>query len=189
MKTKWVTVVIAGGFVLGVGLGGSAQAEPTDQGAASASQGRIATATLKLENEFDRQFVQGHIDRTTLAPLVDEAVQAMPEATRSKTRQHIEQVVAAGEKLATQMTPDERKRAATPGAEKVGQTEQAQIAAWGWPGAGAWGGLGAFGFPGMYYGYGGCTPGYGYVGPFGYSYSSSCAYGTYGGLGLGGWYW
>lgn len=189
MKTRWVSVAIAGGFVLGVGLGGSAQADPSDQGAATAGQGRIATATQKLENEFNKQFLQGRIDRTALAPLVTETVQAMPEAARGKTQQHIDAVIAAGEKAAVQMTPEERTQAATPAAEKVGQTEQAIIGAWGWPTAGAWGGLGAFGFPGMYYGYGGCTPGYGYAGPFGYSYSSSCAYGSYGGLGLGGWYW
>jgi hypothetical protein len=187
MKTRWTSVVLTGGFVLGVGLGGSAQADPAGQGAATEGQGRIATATQKLENEFNRQFLQGHVDRAALAPLVDETVHAMPEAARLKTQAHIDGVIATGEKLATEMTPEERKQAATPAPEKVGSTEQAEVHAWGWPAVGAWGGLGAFGFPGMFYG--GCTPTTGYVGPFGYSLSSSCAFGSYSGLGLGGWYW
>jgi hypothetical protein len=193
MKTRCVSVVISSGLATGIALGFATQAS-AGEGLPQAPEGqaRIAETTSKLENAFSKQFLQGQIDRTKLTGLVDEAVQAMPEAARPKTQQHIDMILDAGEKLASRMTPEERARAAAP-PEYVGRVLTGLIDAWGWPaGTAGWGGLGAFGFPGMYYGSGGCTPGYGAVSPWGYSYGSECAYSSgygYGGLGGGGWYW
>lgn len=218
MKLTHVSVALSAGLALAMAMGCSAQVEPSNQepSASQASpsvpaQERIAQTTLKLESAFADQFVRGKIDRSTLP--IDGVVQAMPEAARPKFLDHINRVIEAGQKLASEMTPEQRAQAAAPPAEeKVGKAVQAQIAAWGWPGYGGWGGLGAFGFPGAYsYGYGfpgaysygfpgGYSSGYGpacygsyYGSPWGWNTGSysNCGYGYSSGygLGLGGWYW
>jgi hypothetical protein len=160
MKTKYALICAVGA----IGLAGAAPASAAQDG-----QPRIADTTLKLEKAFNDQFLQGRIDRSALAAPITDVVQAMPEEARPRVQAHIEEVLQTGDKLASEMTPEQRARAVQPvSAETIGKTAQAQIAAWGWPGVGGWGGLGAFGFPGMY------------------------GYGTglgWGGLGLGGWYW
>src|SRR5271165_3621233 len=116
-------------------------------------------------------------------------IQAMPESARPHLQAHIERVIQTAAGLASQMTPEQRAQVTTsPAPEKLGATQQAQIASFGWPNAGGWGGLGAFGFPGFATGYstgigiscgynsqsvngfgysaGGCTPPVGYG--FGY---------------------
>jgi hypothetical protein len=160
------------------------------QASPEAAQQRVAAATQKLENAFNDQFVPGKIDRAALSGAINDVVEAMPEAARPKVKDHIELVLQTAEKLASQLTPEQRAEAAAPPPpEKVGKTQQAQVAAWGWPGAAGWGGYGAFGFPAMYslgYGY---NTGYSTSSSFGTAistgYSSSCGLG----LGCGGWYW
>ena len=143
----------------------------------SPGQHRVADTTLKLEKAFNDQFVQGKVDRSALP--IDDVVQAFPEAARPKVQAHIDQILTTAEKLAAQMTPEQRTEAVTPpAAEKVGKTTEAQTVAWGWPGYGGWGGYGAFGFPGMY-GYG---LGYGGLGYGGVGYGGV----GYGGVGYGG---
>jgi hypothetical protein len=181
MKSRCVSVVMSGAVVLGIALGCAVQTNAATQEGAD-GQARVAETTLKLENEFSKQFVAGQIDRTALAPLINDVVRALPNAARPKFRKHIDEVLATGEKLAVQMTPDERTDAAAAHPESIGKTEQALVNAWGWPIGGGWGGLGAFGFPGAFYG--GCTPAYGGVSPWGYSFSQSCASGS-----STGWYW
>jgi hypothetical protein len=215
MNTKYTLTAILGAIALGVAAGPSAaQADSNAQPAAespSSGQARIADTTLKLEKAFADQFVQGKIDRSALP--IDEVIQAFPEAARPKVQAHVDQILTTGEKLASQMTPEQRTEAVTPpAAEKVGKTAEAQVAAWGWPGYAGWGGYGAFGFPGMY-GYGagwGLGLGYGGLGYGGLGYGG-LGYGGlgyaglgwgglgwgglgwgglgWGGLGLGGWYW
>jgi hypothetical protein len=178
MTTKsCLAFAISAGVALGVAaLGSDARA---DEGSASpgsstrdtpaSGQQRVADATWMLESAFNDQFVRGTIDRDALAQPIHDVLEAMPEAARPKVQAHIETVLDTAEKLASQMTPEERAAAVLPPvAEKIGKTEQAQIYGWGWPSYGGWGGYGAFGFPGMY----------------------GLGYGLgWGGLGLGGWYW
>jgi hypothetical protein len=151
------TFAIAAGIALG--LAGSATTARAEEGSASEAtssrvspaQQRIADATLKLENAFNDQFVAGKIDRSALAGHIDDVVEAMPEKDRPQISAHIDHVLAAGASLAARMTPEQRTAAVTPpAAESVGETQQAQLAAWGWPGFGGWGGYGAFAFPATY---------------------------------------
>jgi hypothetical protein len=223
MKTRiHGSVALTAGLALGIAvLGATAQAadgSPADKAPAHASaasgQQRVADTTRKLENAFNEQFVHGKIDREALSGPISEVVEAMPEAARPKVKDHIELILKTGEQLASQMTPEQRAAAAEPPpAEKVGTTQQAQIAAWGWPGAAGWGGYGAFGFPGMFgLGAGLGWGGYGTTGlygaGYGLGYGTTGLYGTgyglggyglgygglgyglgWGGLGMGGWYW
>ena len=193
MKTKYMnpkyTPVLAA-IVLGVGLvPAAASAEPQAEPATasqSTGQDRVADTTLKLEKAFDDQFVQGKIDRSALP--IDDVIQAFPEEARPKVQAHIDQILTTGEKLAAQMTPEQRAAAVQPpAAEKVGKTAQAQLAAWGWPGMAGFGGFGAFGFPGAFgVGFGlGCGLGCGGLGFSSLGFSSL----GFGGLGLGGWFW
>jgi hypothetical protein len=176
MKSAWV--VVSTGVALGLAIAPAVRAEP------SADQARVAEVTLRLERAFDDQFVKGTIDRGALSVPIDEVLKAMPESVRQHVSVHITRVLDAAEGMASQMTPEQREQlAASPAPEKVGQAVQAQVAAWGWPGAAGWGGYGAFGFPsfgtgytsgyscqygsqsvnGFGYGGGGCVPyGYGY---------------------------
>jgi hypothetical protein len=188
MKMTLVSTALAAGVALGLTFGCTAQASPNaqydqTQGAdSSASQGRIAETTLKLEKAFSDQFVQGKIDRNALAGAIHDVVQAMPEAARPKVQGHIEQVLQAGEEALPKLTPEQRVEAATvPAGEKIGKTQQAWGTAWGWPGYAGFGGLGAFGFPGMYYGTGL------YGGGLGYGLGG-CGWGACG-LGTTGWFW
>jgi hypothetical protein len=156
----------------------------------SAEQARLADVTAKLEQAFDDQFVRGAIDRDALSGPIQDVVQAMPEAARPKVQVHIAQILQGAEKLASEMTPAERAQAtASPALETIGKARQAQIAAWGWPGAAGWGGIGAFGFPAMY----GVGGGYGCqyssqsVNGWGYGVGGCVPYGY--GLGDGSWFW
>jgi hypothetical protein len=185
MNKKYTLTAVLGALALGVAAGPTlARADESHSG-----QARIAETTLKLEKAFDDQFVQGKIDRSALP--IDDVLQAFPEAARPKVQTHIDHVLTVGEKLAAQMSPEERTQAVTPpAAEKVGKTAQAWTGAWGWPGYGGFGGYGAFGWPGMYgYGVGlGYGAGYG----LGYGLGTGLGWGTstgWGGLGWGGWYW
>ncbi len=198
MNTR-LSVVLSAGLALGGALlGANALANdashPEESSARASGQEHIADLTQKLENAFNEQFARGSIDRSALAGPIHDVVEAMPAAARPKVASHIDDILQTAEKLATQMTPEQRAEAvAPPSAEKIGKTQAAIISAWGWPGAVGWGGYGAFGFPAMYglgygnglgYGWGGT--GYGAYGGLGYG-----AYGGlgWGGLGLGGWYW
>jgi hypothetical protein len=178
------------------------RAAAPSRGSSDVEQTRIAQSTLKLENQFSDQFTKGQIDRAALQGPIDEVIQAMPEAARPKVQQHIAEVLDKGEKLASQLTPEQRAAATTPpSSEDPGAKPHIDvITGWGWPGAAGWGGYGAFAFPGMYYGglgYGGYNPagynppGYnpytgnapGYNPPgAGYGYG---AYGGYPGYGYG----
>jgi hypothetical protein len=201
MRMSYASVALSACVALGLTFGAAARAEPSagqadtardlsaSQASMPAEQARLANATLKLERAFDDQFVSGAIDRTALSSPIDEVLRAMPEAARSKVQVHIQQVLQGAEKLADEMTPAQRAQATTaPALETIGRTQQAQIGAWGWPGAAGWGGLGAFGFPGMY-GYGsGYSCGYSSqsVNGFGYGTGGCTPYGY--GLGGGGWF-
>jgi hypothetical protein len=159
MTTKtYLPFAVSAGVALGIAaLGSPARADqssassaPSTQAAAASGQQRIGETTWALENAFKDQFVRGAIDRTALAAPIDEVLKAMPEAARPQVQAHIERVLATAEKLASQMTPEDRATAAAPpAAERVGTAAQAQFVGWGWPGAAGWGGYGAFGFPGM----------------------------------------
>ncbi len=207
MRMTYASVALSAGVALGLAFCLPARAEPAAGQAehaaqngsgveSSPEQARLAGATLKLENAFNTQFVRGAIDRTALSGPIQEVLEAMPESARPKVQLHITQVLQGAEKLASEMTPSERAQAtASPALETIGKTRQAQIAAWGWPGAAGWGGLGAFGFPGMY-GYGtgyGVSSGYscGYnaqsVNGFGYGAGGCTPYGY--GIGDGNWFW
>ena len=181
MKTTYLSVVLSAAVALGLAFSPAARAEASP----NAGQARIADATMKLENAFNEQFVHGSIDRGALSGPIYDVIQAMPEAARPNVQAHIERVVQAGARLASLMTPEQRAQVTASAApENLGATQQAQIAAYGWPYAGGWGGYGAFGFPGFATGYGagsgyscgyssqsvngfgygggGCTPLYGY---------------------------
>jgi hypothetical protein len=205
----YASVALSACVALGLAFGATARAEqsappadPSVDPAAShvslpAQQARLADATLKLERAFDDQFVHGAIDRTALSGPIESVLRAMPEEARPKVQTHIANILQGAEKLAAEMTPAQRAEATVPPVlETIGSTRQAQIAAWGWPGAAGFGGLGAFGFPGMF-GYGtgyGVGYGSGYscgynsqsVNGFGYGTGGCVPYGY--GVGDGGWY-
>jgi hypothetical protein len=129
----------------------TARHHAVNQASPATGQQKVAETTMNLENAFAEQFVRGQIDRDALSPAIDEVIAAMPETARPKVQEHIDHVLQVGAQLASQMTPEQRAEAATPpSAEKIGKTEQAQLAAWGWPGFAGWGGIGAFGFPGAF---------------------------------------
>jgi hypothetical protein len=141
VKTTHASVLLAGSIVtLGVSVGCSAQVDPHP------SDHALADATLALEHTFSDQFVKGAIDRSALAAPIDDVLQATAEPYRRRFRRHIEDVLQTAEQTVTTTTPEQRaKVAAAP--ETLGETQQAVIGAWGWPGAAGWGGYGAFGFP------------------------------------------
>jgi hypothetical protein len=163
MRLTYVSLALSAGVALGLTFGAAARAEPaarqvdpaaqgvsTSEASPPAEQARLAEVTLKLEQALNDQFARGTIDRNALSGPVDEVLQAMPEAARPKVQLHIAQVLLGAEKLASMMDPGDRAQAvASPALETIDKTRQAQIAAWGWPGAVGWGGLGAFGFPAM----------------------------------------
>jgi hypothetical protein len=176
MNRNGASVALPAGIALGLSLACPARAEPTpQQGSLPAQQVRIAEATLNLENAFRDQFVQGKIDREALSGPIDDVVQAMPEPARPKVQAHIDGVLAAGARLASEMTPEQRTQAAAPPTvETIGKTQQAIIMGWGWPTLAGFGGYGAFAWPTTYMYGAGCGWGFG-----------ACGYG----LGMGGWYW
>jgi len=144
-----------------VTLGSVAQASPE-----GVSQGQVAATTLRLEKAFSDQFVHGNIDRGALTGAINDVLQAMPETARAGAEEHIDRVIATGQKLAAEMTPDQRAAAATPPSpEQLGQLKQF-VGGFGWPGAAGFGGLGAFGFPA----FGGWGGGWG----TGFSTGTSC---------------
>jgi hypothetical protein len=170
MRITYASAAVSAGLALAVTFGATAKAE---QGALPAEQAQLADATLKLEKAFDDQFVQGTIDRDALSGPIQDVLQEMPEAARPKVQDHIGQILEGGAKLAAEMTPAERVQAVAPPAlETIGKTRQAQIAAWGWPGAAGFGGLGAFGFPATF--------------GFGGGYSCSSQFQSVNGIGWGG---
>jgi hypothetical protein len=193
MRTTLVgSTAIAVGIALG--LATAAPAARAEEGSASEAASsrvspahqRLADATLKLENAFNEQFLAGKIDRSALAGPIDEVLQATPETIRPKASAHIDHVLAAGASLAARMTPEQRTAAvAAPAAESIGKTEQAQLVAFGYPGAIGWGGFGAFAFPATYASFGYGAYGMGYGAGYG-AYGLGCAYGC--GLGVG-WGW
>jgi hypothetical protein len=206
MKARsYTSLVLSAGLGLGIAiLGNPARADESSAPQESAAQQQqVADSTLKLEGAFSDQFAHGKIDRSALAQPISDVLAAMPESARPKVKVHIEHVLQAAEKLSPQLTPEQRAAVvAPPETEKVGKTQQAQLATWGWPGAMGWGGYGAFGFPAMYsLGWGAGWPGWGYglgtgygaYGAYGassaYSTSSYSSYGTSYGLGLGGLGW
>jgi hypothetical protein len=126
-----------------VTLGSVAQASPE-----GVSQEQVAATTLRLEKAFSDQFVRGNIDRGTLTGAINDVLQAMPETARAGAQDHIDRVLATGQKLAAEMTPAQRAEVATPPSpEQLGQVKQGIVGGFGWPGAVGFGGLGAFGFP------------------------------------------
>jgi hypothetical protein len=154
-----------------VTLGSVAQASPE-----GASQGQVAATTLRLEKAFSDQFVRGDIDRGALTGAIEDVLQAVPETARAGAQEHIDRVIATGQKLAAQMTPEQRAEAAAPPSpEQSGQLRQF-VGGFGWPGAAGFGGLGAFGFPGLgvggfgFPGFGGFGGGWG----TGFSTGTSC---------------
>jgi hypothetical protein len=208
MRKTIASTALLAGLALGVAMSSSARAAPTQEeeqdptssaqpsptmtpqspvtqsvmAQMAAAQGEIAQATAALEEAFAKQFEQGMIEQEKLAGLIYRAVQAFPAAVRPTVQGHINRVVNAGKKLAPQMSPEQRKQAVTP-PEKLGKTQQEQLAGWGWGNGVGFGGLGAFGFPGMWGGLGGlgAFPATSFYGP---------ALGLYGGTGLGGgWGW
>jgi hypothetical protein len=209
MKSIVVSVPLFGCMALGLAAGGcAATTDPATQEStpfqvSSAEQAKIAETTLKLENQFSDQFTRGQIDRAALQGAIDEVIQAMPEVARPKVQQHIAEVLDKGERLASELTVEQRAALATaPSAEETPKAQVDVVTMWGWPGAVGYGGYGAFAFPGMYgYGYG--YPGYGYGGMYnpagynppgynpytgnapGYNPPGMGGYG-YGGLGYGG---
>jgi hypothetical protein len=183
--TLFGSTAIAVGIALGLATADTAaRAEEGSASEASPSrvspaQQRLADATLKLENAFNEQFAAGKIDRSALAGLIDDVLQATPEKARPQASAHIDHVLASGASLAARMTPEQRTTAvAAPSEESVGKTQQAQLVAWGWPGAIGWGGFGAFAFPVTYAGFGWGGAGFGWGGA-----GFGCAYGC--GLGWG----
>jgi hypothetical protein len=186
MRLTYVSLALSAGVALGLTFSAAARAEaapgradPAAEGVAAserslpAEQARLAEVTLKLEKAFDGQFAQGTIDRDALSGPIDDVLRAFPEAARPKVQLRIEQVLQGAENLTLHMTPAERAQAvASPALESLDETRQAQITAWGWPGAAGWGGLGAFGFPGAF--------------GFGGGYSCSFSSQTVNGLGFGG---
>ena len=195
MKTSYVSAALSACVALGLTLGFSAQAEPSQPSvqvsaahdAGAGGQARIAETTQRLESAFADQFVRGKIDREALSEPIRDVLQAMPDAARPKVQDHIDRVIESGQKAASEMSPEQRAQAAAiPSAEAVGQTKAGLIAGWGWPGYGGWGGVGAFGFPGMFYG----NSFYG-NGFYGNGLGLGCGFGGCGlnGLGATGWYW
>jgi hypothetical protein len=195
MKSKLSSVPLFGCIVTGLATAAcSGASDPTTQGTSQASpadgQTLIAQSTLRLEKAFSDQFDRGQIDRVALQGAIADVIQAMPEEARPKVQQHIAEVLDKGEKLASELTPEQRAALTVP-PKDAGELQLHQIAGWGWPGAAGFGGYGAFGFPGMYsYGWG-YPYGVGYGGGYASGYSSgySTAYSTGYGLGTGGWYW
>jgi hypothetical protein len=187
MKQSYKSVALCASLGIGLSLACAGNAGATTQQEES-GQARIAGATAKLESVFADQFVRGQIDRAALTGPIDEVIQSMPEAARPRVAQHIDQVVDAAEKLAPQMTAEQRVSAAkAPSEDKIGHLEWGLVNAWGWPAGFGWGGLGAFGFPGMYgFGYPGLGGFYGTG--FNTGYSCATGFGCYG-LGFGGLYW
>ncbi len=191
-RTLIGSTAIAVGIALG--LGTTATSARADEGSASEesstrvspAQQRLADASLKLENAFNDQFVAGKIDREALAGPIDDVLQAVPEGVRPHVSAHIDQVLAGGASLAARMTPEQRTAAvAAPPAESVGKTQQAQLVAFGYPGAIGWGGYGAFGFPGYAgFGYGGYGWGGGFARGFSTGFGGACGLGC-GGIGFG----
>jgi hypothetical protein len=142
-----------------VTLGSVAQASPE-----GVSEGQVAAATSRLEKAFSDQFVQGNIDRGALTGAIDDVLQAMPETARAGALEHIDSVIATGQKLAAEMTPEQRAEVAKPPSpEQQGQLKQ-YVTGWGWPG---YGGFGAFGYP-----YGAWGGGWGWG--TGYGTGTSC---------------
>jgi hypothetical protein len=143
MKLTRLSLVLPTVVGVALTLGSAAQASPE-----GVSQERVAATTLNLEKAFSDQFVQGNIDRSALTGAIDDVLQAMPEASRAGAQEHIDRILAAGQKLAAQMTPEQRAAVASaPSPEQVGHAKQGLVAGYGWPGAAGWGGLGAFGWP------------------------------------------
>src|SRR5579884_2914608 len=144
MKSKHLSVPLVGCLALAPVIAGCSgtsdplaqEATPAQTAAPYEGQAHIALATLKLENQFSDQFRRGAIDRAALQPAVDDVLRAMPEAVRPKVQQHVADVLGRGEKLAPQLTSEQRAAlTAAPPAERLGKTEIDIISAWGFPGA------------------------------------------------------
>jgi hypothetical protein len=193
------SAALVAGVSVGLALGGSARAEPSDPVEAASSsqaaaswqkkvtdaQARLADATAKLEDLFADQFVKGAIDRPALASAVDEAVQAFSQEAQARVRKHIEEMITEGQQLAAQMSPEERAVVADP-PEQLGTADDAILAGWGWGRRRGFGGYGAFAFPGMFRLGRPYAPGFGAF----HGRTVDCAPGIAGcRLGRGGWFW
>lgn len=158
MKSTVATVVFTGGLALAVagcaaGVGGTAESHDTSgaQGT-DPQQQRLASASLALEMAYDVQFVKGQVDRDALQPMVADVVKAMPASARAKAQAHMYDVIANGERDASEMTPEQRARIAAPvSADEMGPQQVEVIGAWGW-GWPAFGAVGGLGFGGLGWG-------------------------------------
>ena len=155
MKSKFTSVVLSAGLALSLaGCAASAgdpsapEAKDTKPTADQEHQQRIASTTLALENAFDVQFVKGHIDSDALQPLINDVLQAFPDDSRPQVEKHIYDVIAKGQKDASEMTPEQRAELASPAsADKQDKQQVDIIGAWGW------------GYPAGYAAAGGCGGG------------------------------
>jgi hypothetical protein len=199
MKTRlYASMALSAGLALGSAmLSDSAQAEESatrnassGQATSASQQQRIADTTRQLESAFSDQFARGKVDRDALAKPISDVIDAMPESARPKVKEHIDKVLQEGEALVSKLTPEQRAQAtAPPPAEKVGKTQEAIIAGFGWPGFAGFGGFGAFGFPGAWnLGWGVGWPGWGLgwgLGGIGLGFGAGFGLG-FGGIGFAG---
>jgi hypothetical protein len=156
MRRVFASAAAVSGVAACLALALPARADPSDPAPATSShaaaadpQARLAEATAKLEDLFADQFVRGTIDRAALASAMDEAVRAFSESARAKVLEHIDDVLASAQQIASQLSPEERA-AAVAAPEQLGTTEDAIVRGWGWKRARGFGGFGAFAFPGMF---------------------------------------
>jgi len=199
---KFTSVVLSAGLALTLaGCAASAgdpsapEAKDTKPTANQEQQQRVASTTLALENAFDVQFAKGHIDSDALQPLINDVLQAFPDDSRPTVEKHIYDVIAKGQKAASEMTPEQRADLASPvSADKLDKQQVDIIGAWGW------------GYPGGYAVAGGCGGavvasgcGGGWGGGWGWGAPAAVGWGGgwgwpgygigYAGLGYGGWGW
>lgn len=172
MKTT-VLSLGAATIALGMTLGCTAQTGSTSQEQAAGpqptkvSQEQLRTATQKLDKAFADQIATGQVDRESLAPLAQDVVEALPEASlRPQLQAHIDAVIAHGTQKAARMTTEQRAQFAADRDQDKMQID--------------WYGYG-YGYPyyGAGYGYG--YPYYGYgagYGAYGAAYGYSAAYGS-----------
>jgi len=176
MKSTLTSVVLSAGLALtaaGCAADPSVEQSETAKPSVSPDQQRIASTSLTLEKAFDVQFVKGHIDPDALQPMIDDVLQSMPDDKRDDTRAHIYDVIARGQKAASEMTPEQRAQLAAPVAADKLDPQQVDIIGsfgWGWPAFGGVG-LGGLGWGGL--GLGGLGWGGGWGGGFGTAVSTT----------------
>jgi len=185
MKSTFTSVVLSAGLALtaaGCAADPSVEQSQTAKPSVSPAQQRIASTSLTLEKAFDVQFVKGHVDSDALQPMIDDVLQSMPEDTRESTRAHIYDVIARGQKAASEMTPEQRAQLAAPvAADKLDPQQVDIIGAFGW----GWPAFGGVGYGGLGLGYGGLGWGGGY-GTAVSTTTTAVGYGVPYGVGWGG---